>query len=156
MTHGTAWTVNSEHTLNAYIAQVKADYAEHKYLTYPKPRIGADRSLSQNGLMHVWLAELWSFAMRKDKRDMTEGDMDGIKRAMKKRYFEYSREPWLIHKVTDPFSLESKNDFRSSRKWLKGEMFNFLTWLQMYAAEADLILESKGEHEKLRREQHEV
>jgi len=156
MTHGTAWTVNSEHTLNAYIAQVKADYAEHKYLTYPKPRIGADRSLDQNALFHVWLTELWAFVMRKDKRDITAGDMVGIKRSMKKRYFEHSREPWLIHTVTDPFTGQTKTDFTSSREWLQGEMFNVLTWLQMYAAEAGLILESKGEHEKLRREQHEV
>lgn len=156
MTFGTSWRINNEHKLAAFFTEVRELYGEHHDITFLPPRIGADRNLSQNALFHVWLTELWAFAMRKDKRDMTEGDMEGIKRSIKKRYFEHSREPWLIHKVTDPFDGQSKTDFRSSSKWGKGEMFNVLTWLQMYAAESGLILEAKGEYEKLHREQTEV
>ena len=38
-------------------------YAKHGYITFSEPRIGADRSLDQNALLHVWLPEYVAFTL---------------------------------------------------------------------------------------------
>ena len=59
---------------------------------------------------------------------------------------------WMIQDITNPFNGETKSDYTSSAGYKKGEMFMFLTWLQMMAANDGLILESKGEFAKNQRE----
>jgi hypothetical protein len=149
---GQIWTINSEHSLSAFLANVRALYDKHHYLTYPKPRIGPDRSLDQNALFHVWATEYAAHLLDKPKKEVTKGELAGMKRIAKQKYYRYSQEPWLIHEIVDPFSGESRRDFTSSKDWKTGEMFNFLTWFQMTAANDGLVLESKGKFSKLQKE----
>lgn len=150
---GEAWTVNSEATLAGYLQKVRKDFMEHRYLTYPAPRIGPDRSLDQNALLHVWLTEFAAELAGCHKREVTRGMLEGIKRSMKEMFYRESGEPWMIHIVKCPLTGREKKDWSSSADWKRGEMFMFLSWLQMFAATHGCILESKGQFQKLQREQ---
>lgn len=151
---GEFWVVNSEPSKKAYIACVEADYAEHKYLTYPKARIGVDRSIGQNSLFHLWLSEFAAFLTPCHYKEVTPGMLSGIKRTMKKLFYQEFHDSWMIHTVICPLTKQEKKDFTSSKSWKQPEMYKVLTWLQMYAAEHCCILESKGEFAKLQREQN--
>ncbi len=150
---GQSWTTNSEATLTNFIANARKLYDEHKYLTWPMPRIGPDRSLDQNALFHVWLTEYAAHLSRIDKRDVCKGLLAGMKRATKGRYYAHTGESFMVHTITDPLTGRTRKDYTSSKDWKRGEMFAVLTWLQMEAANDGLVLESKGEFNKLQKEQ---
>lgn len=119
-------------------------YQEKKYLVLGV-RAGEDRSLTQNALFHVWLTEYAAHLLKKDKKQVTSGELAGMKRAAKQQYFKETRDSWMVETVTNPLTLETKTDFTSSADWSHDEMFLFLTWLQGFAAtENGLALESKG------------
>lgn len=149
---GEGFTVDSEHTLACFIANAKELFEKHKYFTYGKPRLGKDRSIDQNALFHVWLTEYAAELLKKHKSKVTKGEIQGMKRGAKGRYYLETHESFMIHKVTDPKTGQSKNDYTSSKAWSVMEMFNVLNWLQMEAANDGLVLESKGQHAKLKRE----
>ncbi len=147
-----SWTVNSDPTLEGYIGQVRRWYNEHKYLTFPGPRFGVDRSINQNSLFHVWLTEYAAHLTPCHSREVTEGMLDGIKRTMKGLFYRETQYEWMVHKVICPLSKREKIDYTSSASWLQGEMFLVLNFIQLHAAQNGCILESKGEHAKLTRE----
>ena len=150
---GEHWTVCSEPTLKAFIAHVKKVFDEHKYATWGAPRIGPDRSIDQNSLFHLWLTEYAAHLLRKDKRDVTKGECEGMKRTVKREYWKLYHFPFMIHDVICPKTGATKKDFTSSASWKQGEMFHVLNYMQDVAATDGLILESKGEHAKLKRQQ---
>lgn len=144
--------VNSEHTWKCWVKDARAYYDKYKYVTFVPPRIGPLRSLDQNALFHVWATEVAAHAMRKDKKCVSHGELDGCKRALKRKFWLETKHKWMIYEIIDPLTGESKKDLSSSTRWSRGEMFEFLTWLQAYAAtDLSLILESQGEF--LRRQQ---
>ncbi len=149
---GEAWTVNDDRKLTAYVEHVRKLYCDHKYLTFPAPRIGADRSLDQNALLHFWLTEFCCHLARCHKSEVTDGMIEGIKRSMKSMFYKTYGYAWMIHDVTCVLTGNTKKDFTSSSDWKRGEMFMFLDWLQHFAATKGCILESKGEFAKLKRE----
>lgn len=147
------FVVNSETALAAYLQKVRKDFMEHRYLTYPAPRIGPDRSLDQNALLHVWLTEFAAHLTPCHKSEVTAGMLEGIKRSVKQMFYRESGYDWMVHTVRCPLTGREKKDWSSSKSWKRGEMFMFLTWLQMFAATHGCILESKGQFQKLQREQ---
>jgi hypothetical protein len=151
---GEIWVVNDDRKLTAYIEHVKKQFCDYKYLTFSPARIGADRSLDQNSLMHLWLTEFAAHLSVCHTKEVTEGMLDGIKRSMKGMFYRTYGYEWMIHEVTCPLTKRSKKDFTSSKKWKRGEMFMFLDWLQHFAATKGCILESAGEFAKLQREQN--
>lgn len=155
---GESFTINSEATKIAFSKYVSDLLSEHKYLTFSAPRIGADRSMDQNALFHVWATEYAAYRLRKDKRDVSDGELDGMKRIIKKHFTAAHSEAYgfMVYELVNPFTGEKKKDYTSSKTWKRGEMFMVLTWFQMVAAQDGLILESKGQFEKLQRKQHEV
>ena len=149
---GEFWVVNSLTSLAAFIKHATALFKEHGYVTFTW-RIGKDRSLDQNALLHVWCTEYAAHLLTRHKKEVSEGELEGMKRIAKKNAYGEHGWDWLIHEVVNPFNPEQKKkDYTSSRKWKKGEMFLFLTWLQAKAADDGLVLESKGEYAKLQRE----
>ena len=146
--------INSAASLLVHINNAKALFAEHKYITYAPPRIGKDRSISQNSLLHVWLTEYAAFILDKTKKAVTPGELDGMKRAAKAGFIREhpACKQWMVHTITNPFTKETRSEYTSSASYKKGEMFLFLTYLQMVAAGDGLILESRGEFEKNQRE----
>jgi len=149
MSSGNQWLVNSEHSKTAYKAQVDKWFEEHKYLTFPKPRIGKDRSLPQNALFHVFNTEWIAYKLGKPSNLVTKIELTGMKRTTKKLAYHHLRQDFLIHEITDYSTGQTKLDYTSSKDWKKGEMFMVLELMQNLAAEDGLILESKGEFKRL-------
>lgn len=148
--------INSHASLQQFINQVTSYWHEAKYLTFDPPRVGADRSLSQNSLFHVFCRDYAAEMLRKHKKDVTEGEIDGMKRIVKKHFYNETGHPWMVYELVDPFSGQKKLEFRSTAKLKTGEMFELMTWLQMKAMEThNLILESTGQFKKLQDSQHE-
>ena len=151
---GEQWTINSTASLSAFQKNVENLYSEHRYITFGAPRIGVDRSLDQNALFHVWITEYAAFCFRKDKRDLTIGEKEGVKRIIKKMYTAYNPDSYsfMVFDLVNPLNGQTRKEYTSSKDWKKGEMFQVLCWFQMSAAEQGLILESKGQFAKLQRE----
>jgi len=144
--------VNSEPTWLAFVAKARKVYDECKYATWGEPRIGENRSLTQSALMHVWLTECAAHYLSKTKKQVTPTDLEGMKRAAKARFYTEKRQPWMIHEIYNPFTDERKKDYTSSAQWKTGEMFMFLEWLQLAAANDGFVLESIGEFNKLQKQ----
>jgi len=149
---GEAFTVNSLQSKAAYHAYVDRRWEEDKWLTFDPPRVGEDRSISQNSLYHVWLTEFAAFLTPCHTKEVTPGMLDGIKRSTKGMFYRECGHEWMIHKVICPLTKREKPDYTSSASWLHGEMFLVLTWLQNFAGSQGCILESKGQFKKLQRE----
>jgi hypothetical protein len=149
-----SWVINSDHSEAAFIANVKKLRAEHKYITYSAPRIGADRSIDQNALFHVWATEYAAFLLKKSKKEVSSGELDGMKRIIKREYCRAHPNHFMVHEIVNPRTGETKKDYTSSANWKSGEMFMVLEWMQMQAAHDGLILESIGQYAKFQREQN--
>lgn len=147
-----SWIVNSDHTQAAFIANLKKLRSEHGYVTFTEPRIGKDRSIDQNALLHVWLYEYAAHLLGVPKAEVTKGVIEGLKFEVKKRFNQHHPNNFMIHNVFNPITKQSKKDYTSSGSWKRGEMYMVLVWLQMYAANDGLILEAKGVFAKLKRE----
>lgn len=148
-----AFTVNSLTACTAFAQVVIQLFREHKYLTFTY-RIGEKRSIDQNSLLHVWLTEYAAHLLDKDKKRVTRGELEGMKRHAKRMYYAETGQPWMVHEVINPADPEQKKrDFTSSGDWKRGEMYHFLTWLQVKAAGDGLILESRGEYADLQRKE---
>ena len=148
-----SWVVNSDHTETAYIVNVKKMRAEHGYLTFTKPRIGKDRSIDQNKLLHVWATEYAAHLLDKSTKAVTKGELAGMKFEIKKRFNHHHVNNFMTHTVYNPLTKQSKKDYTSSKDWKRGEIYLVLDWLQLYAANDGLVLEAKGVFAKLKREQ---
>lgn len=153
-------TINSDATLEGCIKWLTDLYNEHKYLTVAMPRLGKDRSLDQNALFHVWCGEIAAHFMGVSRRLVDKGDINGVKRTVKKMFYQAHPETheWMIYTVKCPITGAEKKDFTTSASWKTGEMFMVLEWMQFWAADieingkyAPLILESKGEFAKKQR-----
>lgn len=151
---GKSWVINSEISKKAFIANLEKLFSEHKYITYAAPRIGADRSLGQNALLHLWLTDFGCYLAKCHYTEFTDGMMEGIKKSVKGLFYREYPYEWMIHDVKCPITKRSKKDYTSSSKWKQGEMFLVLTWLQDFAAKKGCVLESKGEFQKLQRGQN--
>lgn len=151
---GESFTINSITSLSAFRKYTEDLFKEHGYITFSAPRIGADRSMDQNALLHVWITEYLALKLKKDKRDVSEGEKEGMKRIIKKEFT--STHPacyqWMVYLVINPLTGYSRKDYTSSKSWKRGEMYLVLTWFQMVAADEGIILESKGQFNKLQRE----
>jgi hypothetical protein len=144
--------VNSPTSLVAFASFVASLFRDKKYLTFTW-RIGQDRSLDQNALLHVWLTIYAAYLLGKDRRVVTEAELEGIKKTAKRRFYAETGASWVVIQPIDPFTGELLNPvLRSSKNYTREEMFHFLTWLQMTAAGDGLVLESKGQYAKLQRE----
>lgn len=145
--------VNSAMGYKAFCAWVWQLWQEHKYLTFTF-RIGPDRSLDQNALLHVWLTEYAAHLAGINRKAVTKGMVEFLKRRAKKDYYTETGAEWMLDRLVNPESGEEGTVYyRSSADYKRGEMFLFLTWLQNTAANDGLLLESRGEYAKLQREQ---
>jgi len=145
------WIVNSDHTEAAFIANLRKLRAEHGYITFGAPRIGQDRSIDQGALFHVWAREYAAFLLKKSTKEVLAGELEGMKRVIKGRFNAQSDNNFMVHDLVNPETLESRKEYTSSKSWKRGEAYMVLTWLQLHAASDGLVLEAKGQFEKLKR-----
>jgi len=113
----------------------------------------SQRTLSQNALLHVWLRSYASHLLKKKLELVSEREVGYMKMTAKRRCYADTGWGWLIEHRQDLITKESSKGLTSSKKWSKGELFNFMEWLQAYGANDGLILESSGEYEALKDEQ---
>jgi hypothetical protein len=147
------WIVNSAMDLIAFPAHIIELFKVNKYITFTW-RFGPDRSLDSNALLHVWLTEYAAHLLNKSKKQVTEAEIEGIKKIAKRKYYSETGAEWMVVKPVDPWTGEEGTPvLRSSKNYKRGEMFLFLTWLQMTAANDGLVLESLGEYARLQRKQ---
>ena len=148
------WTVNSDHSLAAFIKGVTDLYHKHKYITYSAPRIGADRGLTQNALSFVW----YNFA---DK--MLSEQINTTRRFCKLHFGvpilrgEDEKFLAMYNKVVLSHDYETKLEIMDympvTSLMSREQMTRYLNAMQVhYAQERGLVLESLGEHDKLTRE----
>ena len=150
---GERFTVNSEERWKNFIVWARKFFDEHHYVTWDKPRIGPDRSIDQNSLFHVWCTDYAAHLLKKSKKQVSKGELAGMKREIKKRFYLEFRHPWMVHKVINPKTGEEKLDYTSSADWSHEQMYDVLSWLQVFALSEDgLILESKGKFAKTQKE----
>ena len=144
--------VNSPVALAAFVSFVAKLFAEKKYITFTW-RIGQDRSLDQNALFHVWLAEYAAHLAGIHRKQVTKPMEQFIKRIVKERFYGETGYEWMVDREIDPATGEEHKPYwRSSADYKVGEMFTLLTWLQMFAANDGCVLESRGQYSKLQRE----
>ena len=145
------WALDSDHTEAAFFASVKKLRAEHGYITFGAPRIGRDASLDQKALLNIWIREYAAHLLEKTPKQVTKGEHYGMKRHIKKGFNARHSNNFMVHDVINPFTKETKRDYTSTKDWKVGEAFMVMEWLQLFAANDGLILESLGQYEKLKR-----
>jgi len=79
--------VNSSMSYKAFCSWAWLQFEAHKFLTFTF-RIGEDRSLDQNSLFHVWLTEYCAHLANINKREVTAGMVEFLKRKVKKSITE--------------------------------------------------------------------
>ena len=146
--------INSESSKIAFFAKVTQLFNEKKYLTYDDPRIGADRSIPQNSLFHMWLTEFGCHLAKCHKDEFSRGMLEGTKRTVKGLFYSAYPYEWMVHEVKCAITKRVKMDYTSSADWKQGEMFLLLTFLQNFAATRGCVLKSRGEFNKLQRKQN--
>lgn len=146
--------VNSDTSLVAFKAKVDQLYHEKRWVTFTW-RIGEKRSIPANSLMHLWLTQFAAHLSNCSEKEVTPGMLEGIKRTTKGLYYRETGHEFMIHTIKCPLTGKERRDYTSSSSWTRGEMFAFLSWLQMFAAEKGAILESKGEFKHQQGAQHE-
>lgn len=151
---GERWTISNEHQLELFIKRTRELFAENKIITYGKPELGRGRSLSQNALFQVWSRELAAKVFDAKVNLVDEGQHEGMKRWLKMQFYKETGSEWMIGTRVNPDTGERKKDFRSTKKYAKGNMFYFMEWIQSYAATKGVVLESKGEYLMLQEQQN--
>lgn len=109
------------------------------------------RGLPQNSLFHIWVKEGAEFIFKKEP---TEIEVESMKRYIKQKCYTETKQKFLIHRLLNPENHQSKIDFTSTTKWLKGEMTFVLDWMQRFFGEQGLVLEAKGEFVELTESQN--
>ena len=109
------------------------------------------RGLPQNSLFHIWVREAAEYTFKKEPTDI---ELESMKRYIKQKCYTETKQKFLIHRLLNPENHQSKIDFTSTTKWLKGEMTFVLDWMQRFFGEQGLVLEAKGEFVELTESQN--
>ena len=113
----------------------------------------SERSLSQNALLHAWFREYAGYLLSKEVKFVEAKEINYMKITAKRTCYAETHWDWLIEERRDLFTKERSSGLTSTKSWSKGQMYRFMEWLQAFASVRDgLILEAKGEFEKLKQE----
>ena len=143
------FVVNSQESQIDFACLTGKLWDKHKYLVWKMPKIGPVRSLSQNGLFHMWARTYAAHLLNKTEKEISEGELEGMKRIAKKKFYQANRKEWAIVQIVDPHTGNKRLDFRSSKKYSTHQMWEFLFWLQLTAAMDGCHLEASGEFKRL-------
>lgn len=147
------FTVNSAHSVVAFCALIPQLFAKHKWVTFSW-RIGETRSLDQNSLLHCWLTEFAAHLSKIMTKEVTPAMLEVVKKEVKGWCYRANGWEFMVYRITSPLTGKERTGYTSSTTWKRGEMFQVLSWLQMFAAGHGCVLESRGEFGKLQREQN--
>lgn len=109
---------------------------------------GDRRRLSQNNLFQHWARKYAAFIKGCDPKSIDEQTHERTKTGLKLRCYLNTGWRFMVNSFKDDSCSEPYLVPKSSAELEVGEMFSFMEWLQVYAAEQGLILESQGEYLK--------
>lgn len=112
----------------------------------------SERSMSQNALLHIWVREYAAMRFKKPYKGVDKADEDNVKIIFKQACYQDARYDWLCKRVTNLDTNLFAVVLKSTSEYDKGEMFMFMEWVQAYAAQKGLLLESMGEFGRLKDE----
>ena len=111
------------------------------------------RSLDQNALFQKWARTFAAHEFGVTEEQVTETQHEAMKISLQRQCYAATGWDFLIVFYPDAFGGKSKPQRAPTSKMGKGELHQFLTWVQSFAAERGLILESLGEYHKLQQRQ---
>lgn len=117
--------------------------------TFEFKLVKARRSMEQNALFQVWTRQIGEMVF---EREITEVEHDAIKIDLQRRCYLDTGWSFLVRKLPAPITGKSKVERTPTAKLDKWDMHEFMNWIQRFAAEKGLILESTGEHSELKGE----
>jgi hypothetical protein len=151
MADGFPLVVNSDVGLINAVNVVTELYNKNRWITITDIRIGADRSLDQNALFHVFLTDAAAYYLSKHKKDVTPTEIESMKLTVKRHFYAETAQAFMVEEVQDIWRHKSKVAYTSSKRWKRGEMYMVLEWFQAKAARDGLVLEAIGEYARLKR-----
>lgn len=105
------------------------------------------RSIDQNALFQKWAREYACHVLKKPK--VSEAEHEAMKYTLQRHCYAETGWDYLLGEKRDLFTGEVKPDRAHTSGFDKGEMHQFLNWVQARAANDGLILESLGEYKEL-------
>jgi len=109
------------------------------------------RSIEQNALYQLWARDYAKHLLGREK--ITEAEHEAMKMTLQRHCYIENGWSFLIEVLPDMFGGKAKPSRRSTTDFDKGEMHQFMNWVQYKAADDGLILESLGEYAELKQGQ---
>lgn len=148
------FTVCSTRTAARMQDIVEELFEKDRYIVFTW-RFGDMATIKQKALIHIWFRTWMARVLHKPEDDVTEDEIAGIKRTIKARFYHETGHEWMVNKVREAFPpYREVTDYTSIAEWSTANTFEVMTWMQATAAQAGIVLESKGEHTDLKRQQH--
>jgi hypothetical protein len=139
-------TVRNAHEFVDMAAEITNNWGWDKPVEVTIKPITKKHNPDQMALCRLWIRQITDHYNLHRECD-EEYDEDWVANKLKLKFGE--REP-----IIDPFTGEETRKLKSLGKYKRGEMFFFMTALQDYAFDKlNLVLESCGEYEQIKREQ---
>ena len=143
--------VNSERSRDEFVNQIYRDFEEHKYVTY-RWLIGAEDTKTQKALYHIWLKEYAAFILKIPKKDVSKEMVEGTKKGTKEMFYQETGNSFMVYKPINPWHSDGEETaYTSCSDWSPGDFYLVLNWLQIKAGQDGLVLESKGQYAKNKR-----
>jgi hypothetical protein len=150
------YLVNSRRTCELMKLQVEQAFSEGKYIRF-QWETGEPIKQEQLALFHIWLRKWVGHNFHKTDDEVSKHEIEKFKQEVKEQYYQETGAYWMVETVPDKLSANGQRvRMTSAASWSNGEAFKIMEWMQMKAAERGLILESTGEHQKLKEQQTET
>jgi hypothetical protein len=145
-----SFTVNSERTCQQMVDMVRETFQQSRYATF-QWETGVEATQEQKALFHIWLRRWVGHALHKPDKDVTLREVNKMKEQVKEKYYQETGAAFMIEQEADHHAPNKKKaKYTSMSTWSQGEAFQVMEWMQARAADSGLILESTGEHQKLK------
>jgi len=112
----------------------------------------SNRSLSQSALLHIWVREYAAWRFKVPLKSIQKSDVDDAKIILKQAAYNNADYRWLCKRVTNHDTGISALVLKSTSEYDKGEMFMFMEFVQAFAAQQGVALETLGEFGRLKDE----
>lgn len=144
------YTVYSVRTCAEFLKIAEALFEKDGYVAFSW-KCGPTSSMPQKALIHIWFKKWVAFMFKKPEDMVTENEINAMKRSVKARYYHATGAAFMVEELVDPLAPSKKRtEYTSIADWSPGECYAVMEWMQIEAAERGLILESIGEHKKLK------
>jgi len=107
-------------------------------------------SMPQRSLLHIWVKYYAAMRYGENYKSIKDADVKKIKLILKQACYNEHGWSFLTERLINDDTGHSASVLRSIEDYDKGEMFMFMEFVQSYAGNKGLILESIGEYKKLK------